>query len=145
MDRMILIAALCGLLFHVYVTKDLVGGPIKPPSYDGKTSWHYNYFIYLFIYLSIFSYHTYSVLTVLLSKFLRTSLILSRVKKYGGLLQATQNYKFGLLRVFCMENILRWCYTRGFATTTFSATQPCNVVATLFRIGTTLFHLCNAS
>ena len=50
MDRMILIAALCGLLFHVSVTKDLVGGPIKPPSYDGKTSWHYNYFIYLFVY-----------------------------------------------------------------------------------------------
>ena len=65
------------------------------------------YLFILFIYLSIFSYHTYSVLTVLLSKFLRTSLILSRVKKYGGLLQATQNYKFGLLRVFCMENILR--------------------------------------
>ena len=42
MDRMILIAALCGLLFHVSVAKDLVGGPIKPLSYDGKTSLHYN-------------------------------------------------------------------------------------------------------
>ena len=61
------------------------------------------YFIYLFGLL--FSYHTYSVLTVSLSKLLCTSLILSRVKKYSELLQATQNYKFGLLRVFCMENI----------------------------------------
>ena len=42
MDRKILIAALCGLLFHVSVAKNLVEGPIKPLSYDGKTSWHYN-------------------------------------------------------------------------------------------------------
>ena len=104
------------------------------------------YLIYLFICL-LFSYHTYAVLTVLLSKLLRTSLILSRsrVKKYGELLQATHNYKFSLVRVFCIENILRWCYTRRLATTIFSATQRCNIVATLFRIGTTLFQLCNAS
>ena len=38
MDRMILIAALYALLVYVSVAKDLVGGPIKPPFYDGKTS-----------------------------------------------------------------------------------------------------------
>ena len=39
---------------------------------------------------------------------------------------------------------LRWCYTRRFAKTIFSATQRCNIVATLFRIVTTLFQHCNA-
>ena len=39
---------------------------------------------------------------------------------------------------------LRWCYTRRFATTIFSATQRCNIVATLFRMVTTLFQHCNA-
>ena len=39
---------------------------------------------------------------------------------------------------------LRWCYTRRFAKTIFSATQRCNIVATLFRIVTILFQHCNA-
>ena len=39
---------------------------------------------------------------------------------------------------------LRWCYTRRFAMTIFSATQRCNIVATLFRIVTTLFQHWNA-
>ena len=39
---------------------------------------------------------------------------------------------------------LRWCYTRQFATTIFSAAQLCSIVATLFRIVTTLFQHCNA-
>ena len=39
---------------------------------------------------------------------------------------------------------LRWCYTRRFATTIFSATQRCNIVATLFRMVTTLFQHGNA-
>ena len=39
---------------------------------------------------------------------------------------------------------LRWCYTRQFATTIFSATQRCKIVATLFRIVTTLSQHCNA-
>ena len=39
---------------------------------------------------------------------------------------------------------LRWCYTRRFAMMIFSATQRCNIVATLFRIVTTLFQHCNA-
>ena len=39
---------------------------------------------------------------------------------------------------------LRWCYTRRFAKRIFSATQRCNVVATVFRIVTTMFQLCNA-
>ena len=39
---------------------------------------------------------------------------------------------------------LRWCYTRPFATMIFSATQRCNVVATLFWTVTTLFQHCNA-
>ena len=38
---------------------------------------------------------------------------------------------------------LRWCYTRRFATT-ISSTKRCNIVATLFRIVTTLFQHCNA-
>ena len=37
-----------------------------------------------------------------------------------------------------------WSYTRRFATTILSATQRCNIVATLFRIVTTLFQHCNA-
>ena len=35
-------------------------------------------------------------------------------------------------------------HARRFATTTFSATQRCNIVATLFRIVTTLFQHCLA-
>ena len=38
---------------------------------------------------------------------------------------------------------LGWYYTRRFATTIFSATQRCNIVATLFRMLTTLFQHCN--
>ena len=34
--------------------------------------------------------------------------------------------------------------TRRFATTIFSATQRCNIIATLFRMVTTLFQHCNA-
>ena len=41
------------------------------------------------------------------------------------------------------ENV-QSCYTRRFATTIFSATQRCIIVATLFRIAATLFHYCNA-
>ena len=41
------------------------------------------------------------------------------------------------------SGILRWCYSRRFATTIFSATQCCNIITTLFRIGTTLFQHCN--
>ena len=37
-----------------------------------------------------------------------------------------------------------WCYTRRFAMTICSATQRCNIVATLFRMVTTLFQHCNA-
>ena len=37
-----------------------------------------------------------------------------------------------------------WCYKTRFATTTFIATQHCNIVATLFRMVTTLFQHCNA-
>ena len=40
--------------------------------------------------------------------------------------------------------ILRWCYLKRFATTIFSATQRCNIVATLFRVVRTLFQHCNA-
>ena len=40
--------------------------------------------------------------------------------------------------------ILRWCYTRRFATTTFSATHNCSIVATFFRMVTTLLEHCNA-
>ena len=48
------------------------------------------------------------------------------------------------LRTFRMEwTFLRWCYTRQFATTIFSPTQRCNIVATLFRM-VTLFQHCNA-
>ena len=39
---------------------------------------------------------------------------------------------------------LRWCYTWRFAMMIFSATQHCNIVATLFRIVTTLFQHYNA-
>ena len=38
----------------------------------------------------------------------------------------------------------RWCHTKQFATKIFIATQRCNIVATLFRIVTTLFQHCNA-
>ena len=38
---------------------------------------------------------------------------------------------------------LRWCYMRRFATTIFSATLGCNIVATLFQIVATLFQHCN--
>ena len=38
----------------------------------------------------------------------------------------------------------RWCYTRRFAMTIFSATQCCDIVATLFWIVTTLFQHCKA-
>ena len=40
---------------------------------------------------------------------------------------------------------LRWCYTRRFAPTIFSATQGCNIVTILFRTVTTLFQHCNAA
>ena len=40
--------------------------------------------------------------------------------------------------------LLRWCYTRRFATTIFSATQRCSIVATLFRMVRTLFQHCNS-
>ena len=36
------------------------------------------------------------------------------------------------------------CYTWRFATTIFSPTQRCNIVATLFRMVTTVFQHCNA-
>ena len=39
---------------------------------------------------------------------------------------------------------IRWCYTRRFATTIFSATQRCNIIATLFRMVPTLFQHCSA-
>ena len=39
---------------------------------------------------------------------------------------------------------LRLCYTGRFATTIFSAIQRCNIVATLFRIVSTLIQHCNA-
>ena len=39
--------------------------------------------------------------------------------------------------------VLRWCYTRRFATTIFSPTQHCNLAATLFRMVTALFQHCN--
>ena len=67
MDRMILIAAFCGLLVHVCVAKNLVGGPIKPPSYDGKTSSHHNYF--LFTYFMLFIYLSFIFLSYLLSTY----------------------------------------------------------------------------
>ena len=37
----------------------------------------------------------------------------------------------------------RLCYSRRFATKIFRATQRCNIVATLFRIVTTLLQHCN--
>ena len=40
--------------------------------------------------------------------------------------------------------LVRWCHTRRSATTIFSATQHCNIVATLFWMVTTLFQHCNA-
>ena len=40
--------------------------------------------------------------------------------------------------------LLRSCYTRRFATTIFSATQRCSIVATLFRMVRTLFQHCNS-
>ena len=43
-----------------------------------------------------------------------------------------------------MLAVWRWCYTRWFATTIFSASQRCDIVATLFRMVTTLFQHCNA-
>ena len=43
------------------------------------------------------------------------------------------------------RRLFTFSITRRFATTTiFSVTQPCNIVATLFRIVTTLFQHCNA-
>ena len=39
--------------------------------------------------------------------------------------------------------ILRWCHTRPFTMKILRATQCCNIVATLFWIGTTLFQHCN--
>ena len=36
---------------------------------------------------------------------------------------------------------LRWCYTRRLATTIFSSTKSCNIVATLFRIVPTLLRI----
>ena len=53
-----------------------------------------------------------------------------------------QKLLFVLLNVGALP-FLRWCYTRRFATRIFSSTQRCNVVATLFRIVTTMFQLCN--
>ena len=47
-------------------------------------------------------------------------------------------------RTKCLFCLLRWCYTRRFATAIFRATQRCNIVATLFRIVTALFQHCNA-
>ena len=44
----------------------------------------------------------------------------------------------------CRRGSLKVCYTRRIARTIFSATQRCNIVATLFRTGTTLFQHCNA-
>ena len=52
----------------------------------------------------------------------------------GGCLQEAVVYKL----------FKRWCYTRRFATTTYSTTQPGNIVATLFWIVTTLFQHCTA-
>ena len=34
--------------------------------------------------------------------------------------------------VMCFRPLWRWCYTRLFATTIFSTTERCNIVATLF-------------
>lgn len=42
-----------------------------------------------------------------------------------------------------LQFILRWYYTGRFARTILSATQPCNIVAILFRIAETLFQHCN--
>ena len=39
---------------------------------------------------------------------------------------------FARLQCETSRNFLRWCYTRRFATTIFSATKRCNIVATLF-------------
>ena len=39
---------------------------------------------------------------------------------------------------------LRWCYTRRFTTTIFSAIQRCIIVAPLFRMVAALFQYCNA-
>ena len=46
------------------------------------------------------------------------------------------------MRVVRWPVLLRWWYTRRFATTIFSATQHCNIVATLFRMITTLLRHC---
>ena len=43
----------------------------------------------------------------------------------------------------CFAN-LKVMYLERLATTIFSATQRCNIVATLFGIVTTLFQHCNA-
>ena len=42
------------------------------------------------------------------------------------------------------RRLFTFSITRRFATTIFSVTQRCNIVATLFRIVTTLFQHCNA-
>ena len=49
------------------------------------------------------------------------------------------NGDFGPISVKVM-----FSYTRRIATTTFSAAQICNIVATLFRMFAILFHHCNA-
>ena len=50
-----------------------------------------------------------------------------------------QGSSLSLLFVVCVRS-----WTGRFATTTFSATQICKIVATLFRMVTTLFQYCNA-
>ena len=57
----------------------------------------------------------------------------------------THERSIGQKFVRCFVNVaLRWCYTRRFATTSFSATQHYNIVATLLRMVTTLFQHCYA-
>ena len=41
---------------------------------------------------------------------------------------------------FFRNLLLKWCYTKRFATTIFSPTQRCNIVATLFWMVTSLFQ-----
>ena len=57
----------------------------------------------------------------------------------------THEHSIGQKFVRCLVNVaLRWCYTRRFATTIFSATQHYNIVATLLRMVATLFQHCYA-
>ena len=61
----------------------------------------------------------------------------------GGAICGLHKYMLPSSRV-CFPEKLRWCYMGRFATTIFSATQRCNIVATLFRIAPASFQHCNA-